>query len=192
MKEEIWKDIPNYSGYQVSNLGRIRTHNKITHTNKHGDRHWKDKILKPKEKKPKAHSKHQGKDGKGYAVDLWKDGKPKTLLVARLVAFTFYEKDINDHKLTVNHIDGNRLNNNLNNLELISLADNIRHGFETGLYDECCKKIILINKITQEEKQFRSLKSASLYMGKNKGYLSLQLGREKKENDEFYWKIVNK
>lgn len=32
--EEIWKDIPNYNGYQVSNFGRVRTNNKVTHTDK--------------------------------------------------------------------------------------------------------------------------------------------------------------
>ena len=41
--EEIWKNIPNYEGYQVSNLGRIRTFNKLTYTKKHGIRKWKNK-----------------------------------------------------------------------------------------------------------------------------------------------------
>ena len=34
--KEIWKDIPNYKGYQASSLGRIRTYNKITYTKLHG------------------------------------------------------------------------------------------------------------------------------------------------------------
>ena len=42
--EEIWKDIPDYAGYQVSNKGRVRTHNKTTFTKIHGVRHWKDRI----------------------------------------------------------------------------------------------------------------------------------------------------
>ena len=45
---EIWKDIKDYPGYQVSNLGRVRTYNKITHTEKHGIRHWENRILKQK------------------------------------------------------------------------------------------------------------------------------------------------
>ena len=51
---ETWKNIPNYNGYQVSNLGRVRTNNKITHTDKHGDRHWKNRILKFKGKPNKS------------------------------------------------------------------------------------------------------------------------------------------
>ena len=47
--EEIWKDIKEYNGYQVSNLGRVRTFNKTTFTTKHGVRHWENRILKPRE-----------------------------------------------------------------------------------------------------------------------------------------------
>lgn len=47
---EIWKDVVGYENlYEVSNFGRIRTNkNKITHTEMHGDRHWKQRILKQK------------------------------------------------------------------------------------------------------------------------------------------------
>ena len=103
--KEIWKDVPEYEGYQVSNLGRVRTHNKKTYTKLHGERKWKDKILKQK--------LQINKNGrKDYRVDLWKNGKPHTILVARLVSFTFYNKDIKS-KLTVNHINGNSGDNRL-------------------------------------------------------------------------------
>ena len=47
---EVWKDVVGYEDiYEVSNLGRIRTHkNKITYTEQHGIRHWKQRILKQK------------------------------------------------------------------------------------------------------------------------------------------------
>lgn len=176
--EEIWKDIPNYKGYQVSNKGRVRTHNKTTHTQKHGERHWKDRILHYKGNSYKT----------GYRVDLWKNGKPNTKLVARLVAFTFYEKDINDRSLTVNHIDGNRLNNELNNLELISLVDNIRHAFNTGLMPS--KKV----KITYKNGGYvlfcRSMSEASQLINQNKGYISNQLKKGKTENKKFKWEVL--
>lgn len=128
--QEIWKDIKGYDGYQVSNLGRVRTHNKKTYTTKHGERHWKDRILKFK---PPTTKNQRSKQGMGYRVDLWKNGKPKSLLVARLVLSTFTETDINT-ELTVNHKDGNRLNNNINNLEWLSRKDNILYGYQNGQY----------------------------------------------------------
>ena len=126
VKKEIWKDIPNYSGYQVSNLGRVRTYNKTTYTEKHGIRHWKNRILKQK-------LQQRENKRKDYRVELWNEGKHKTFLVARLVAFTFLNKDINNSKLTINHIDGNSANNNIDNLEIVTLKENIQHAFNNNL-----------------------------------------------------------
>lgn len=164
MKEEIWKNIKNYEGYQVSNFGRVRTHNKITYTKRHGYRCWKNRIL---HFKPFTNSKQRSKQGMGYRVDLWKNGKPKTLLVARLVLSTFTDTDINTN-LTVNHKDGNRLNNKLENLEWLSREDNIRYGFENGQYKQ--NKTILFNK--EEKYEFISQAKASLFLGRTKGYIS--------------------
>lgn len=177
--KEIWKDIPDYNGYQVSNLGRVRTHNKITYAKKHGERHWKDRILKFKGKTYKT----------GYRVDLWKCGKPKTFLVARLVAFTFNQEDINNHKLTVNHIDGNRLNNNLSNLELISLKDNIRHAFRTNLQHNQIK-VKIEDKNTGTIIYPSSLAEGSKIVGKNQGYLSANIKRNIFENEKYKWEVL--
>lgn len=178
--EEIWKDIPNYEGYQVSNLGRVRTYNKITYTKKHGKRHWKDRILKYKCINKNAYKT-------GYKVDLWKDGKNKTFLVARLVAFTFYNEDINNHKLTVDHIDGNRLNNNLDNLELVSLKENIKRAFENDLMPQKHTKII--NKLTNEEIIFKSMTKASKYINHHHGYISDKINKNIHENEEYKWEL---
>lgn len=177
--KEIWKNIPNYEGYQVSNLGRIRTHNKTTYTKKHGIRNWKDRILHYKGDSYKT----------GYRVDLWKDGKPHTMLVARLVAFTFYNEDINNHKLTVDHVDGNRLNNNLKNLELVSLAENIRRSYDINLH--CNQKnVILLDKRTNKEIKFRSLQNASLFMNRCHSYLHYKINKNQYENNFYKWKLV--
>jgi len=177
--EEIWKDIKGYEGYQVSNFGKVRTHNKITYDKFHGVRHWKDRILC-----------HKGETYKsGYRVDLWKDGKPKTLLVARLVAFTFYNKDINNHKLTVDHLDGNRFNNKIDNLELVSLKENIKRSFINDLHKNQ-KKIKLTNKNNNYDKTFRSMSEASKIMNKNHGYISGKIKKGIFENKNFKWKLV--
>lgn len=167
MEEEIWKDIPNYDGYQASNLGRIRTHNKVTYTEKHGYRHWNDRLLKYK--------KQENDYKTGYRVTLWKNGKPKDFLVARLVATTFLE-DLIDTKMTINHKDGNRLNNNVKNLEWLSRADNIKYGFENGQYKQT--KTILYND--KETKEFRSLSLACQFLRRSHGYITNCIKKNKK------------
>lgn len=168
LEGEIWKDIPNYEGiYQASNYGRIRTHEKKTTFSKlHGIRKWNQRIIKPKGETYKT----------GYRVSLWKEGQHKDYLIARLVATTF----LGESNLTVNHIDGNRFNNNINNLEWVSLTDNIRHAFNTGLMDSCCHKIKLIDK-KGNEYYFISLSQCSKYLGKSKGYLSNNIIKGKSE-----------
>ena len=156
--EEIWKDIPDYEGiYQASTLGRIRTvEGKITQSARHGERHWKSRILKGR-----------GHCPCGERVTLWKDKKAKECLVARLIGITFL--GLPPDGFTINHIDGNRFNNRLENLEWLSLADNIRHGFLTGLYPT--QKQILITK-DGEEREFRSMSKLDEFLGRARGYTS--------------------
>lgn len=169
--DEIWKDIPGYEGiYQASNFGRIRTvEGKTTFTKRHGVRKWKSRILKGRGNNPIT----------GARVSLWKDGKVKDALVARLVAKTFLGEP--PEGFTVNHIDGNRFNNKIENLEWLSLGDNIRHGFETGLYHaqkEVCVERAGIKFI------FRSLEQLSRFLGKGHGYASNALKKGHKLFDQ--------
>ena len=90
---EEWRVIAGYDMYEVSNMGNVRK------TFKNG----KVKILKPQN------------TNKGYKhVGLYSNGNRKTLKVHRLVAFAFIEQV--GGKLTVDHIDRNPANNNINNL----------------------------------------------------------------------------
>lgn len=170
---EIWKDIPGYEGqYQASSYGRIRsTPGRITFTKYHGERHWTSKIINPK--------KCADYNVCGYRVTLWKDNKPKDFLVARLVCTTFHENLINT-KMTVNHIDGNRLNNRIENLEWLTLADNIREGFRTGLYESKQKKQKIKKISTGEIVEFKSQVECSKFLGRNKGYISNLIAKNKK------------
>lgn len=161
---EEWRDIEGYKGYQVSNKGRVRTHGKITVNKLHGRRKWADRILKQK----------IGKD-KCSRVELWCDGKHKTFLVHRLEAIAFLGEA--PKGMTVNHKDGNRQNNSIDNLEWCSRADNIRYGFEHDQYH--MKHCTLIDK-NGNEKYFRSMSLASVYLGRCKAYvsMSIRLGRK--------------
>ena len=154
---EIWKKIEGYDGYEVSNFGRVRTKGKITHTDRHGFRHWKDRVLKQK-----ITTNYR-------RVDLWKDGNVRSFLVHRLVASAFLGNPEND-KMTVNHKDGNGLNNHIDNLEWVSMSDNMKHAYCTGLRNDAIKCSLI--SVDGEKKDFNSLSDASKSIGRNSAYIS--------------------
>ncbi len=156
---EVWKDIPEYEGiYQASTEGRIRTvEGKVTHNKRFEQRRWKSRVMKGRGDSPKT----------GKRVTLWKDGKSREWLVARLIAITFLGEPCEGY--TVNHKDGDRMNTNIENLEWLSLADNIRHGFETGLYTS--QKPLTV-RVGDENRCFRSLSAFDRYIGRREGYTS--------------------
>lgn len=183
---EDWKDIPGYEGiYQASNEGRIRSApGKTTESVRHGTRHWKVRIIKTKKQSPPKRQDER--------VCLWKDKEPSWFLVARLIAMTWC--DGYQEGFTVNHIDGNCLNNHANNLEWVSRAENIRLGFEDGLYSSACKRCI-ITSLNGESMEFRSLSMASKYLGRNHGYIETAIKNHRKvvskSGEEFRVEVID-
>jgi len=79
------------------------------------------------------HTKTQWIGANGYYyVDIHEDGNAKKVAVHRLLALHFIPNP--DNKRTVNHIDGNKLNNDLSNLEWSTDAENIQHAYDTNLH----------------------------------------------------------
>ena len=106
---------------------------------------------------------------RGYLdVLLCNNGISQNKTVHRLVAEAFIPNP--ECKPQVNHKDGNRLNNNVDNLEWLSLADNIRHGFENNLYKQ--NKTTLESEDTGEIYTFRSQTEAGAFLGRNRGYIT--------------------
>lgn len=103
---EQWRDIPGYEGlYQVSSLGRVKSNKRI-------------KSLRT--------------DKRGYlTVWLCKDSVQKNYKAHRLVALAFIPNP--ENKKTVNHIDGDKQNNCVENLEWATHSENIIHANKTGL-----------------------------------------------------------
>jgi len=105
---EIWKDIIGYEGlYQCSEYSNFRRKNSL-------------KIL----------SVHLNKSGY-YIVRLYKNGKGKSFIAHRITATAFIPNP--ENKETVNHIDGDKLNNHVSNLEWNTRSENIRHADKNGL-----------------------------------------------------------
>lgn len=119
---EVWKSIESYETlYEVSNFGNVKSLGrqvlgKLTSST----RSVKERILKPKTSKY------------GYLeVSLHKEGKLSTKRVNRVVAIAFINNANNYPQ--VNHIDGNKLNNKIDNLEWVSNSMNQIHAHKTGL-----------------------------------------------------------
>ena len=112
-------------------------------------------------------------DGKGYylMVNLSKNNKSKKFLIHRLVATSFLENI--DNKEQVNHKDGNKKNNNVENLEWCSRTENIRHAVEIGLIkSDIGVKILQLTKEGVLVKEHNSIRGAAREMGKGMGNIA--------------------
>lgn len=122
LENETWLPIKGYEGlYEISNLGRVKSLKKVWYAAiKHRQRNEKNEtILKS------SHSSHY------HRVILIKNKIHTTALIHRLVAKHFIEN--NENKLQVNHIDGNKLNNRVENLEWVSSRENLIHAIKNNL-----------------------------------------------------------
>lgn len=126
--EEVWKVVEGYDGvYYVSNLGRVKSIERVQQYSDGRVYTYPEKILK--QSTPKA-----GKRAGYMAVHFYCQGTRETISVHRLVATYFVEKP--EGKNVVNHIDGNKSNNIYSNLEWVTYAENNAHALETGLKDQ--------------------------------------------------------
>jgi len=161
--KEIWRDIPEYDGlYQSSNFGRIRS---VGHIRKNGTNQYyqKGKILK------------FNKNPNGYLqVRLSKNGCAKTFRVNRLIALTFIDNPMN--KETVNHINGDKLDNRVSNLEWATKQEQAihRHKVLNVPYSNC-KSCHTRNKrkiIRSDGKIYDSIKSAKQDVGNMNAHIT--------------------
>ena len=137
---EVWKKIPDYENYyEVSNLGNVRT--------------IKGELLKKI-------------DNKGYDIVYLKNkifNRP--IQVHRLVALAFIENK--DNKPIVNHIDGNKRNNCVDNLEWVTESENRKHAVATGLINPTYarKEVYQYDLANNFIKKWDSVKDVVDYLG---------------------------
>ena len=129
--QEAWKTIDGYERYQISNTG---------------------KVVSDKRQGSKGGEINPTKNEFGYLqVKLYKDGAGKynNFAVHRLVASAFIDNPYNLPE--VNHKDGDKNNNNVENLEWVTRQENVKHSFETGLNAPHCGEENGNHKLTQND-----------------------------------------
>ena len=143
----MWKIIPNTNNNYSANsiTGEIKSNDRFGTDG----RKLKGKILKP------------CMQNSGYmVVDLMVEGKKYKKLVHRLIAETFLDTYSDD--LDVNHIDCNKTNNKLNNLECVTRKENLIHARKNGLIKTSQKQREVRNKIANISRKFHA-KSIAMY-----------------------------
>jgi hypothetical protein len=164
-ENEIWKEIDieneDTKRYYISSLGRFKNRKGVIMCN-----------YKP------HHS--------GY---IYVRVNIKKYALHRLVALTFLENVYS--KPFVNHIDGNKLNNNVNNLEWVTCSENNLHNYKIGLNNGHKRKIIQYDLEMNEIKKFNTIKEAGVILNISYSCIKDVLKEKQKSSKGFIFKYLD-
>lgn len=187
--EEIWKDIKGYEGlYQISNFGRVRS---------------LERKVKGRKYRRKFLSIQKNKNGY-QKVGLYNSPNHKSISIHRLVALNFIPNPHN--KKCVNHKDGNKENNKVNNLEWVTHSENMKHAFTKGLnfvtkenHSNNIKRSIETNRRpvlryggNEKEAKYYSISEASRKNKVNGSDITQVCKEKKKSAGGYFWRYINK
>nr|WP_052492228.1 HNH endonuclease signature motif containing protein [Enterococcus gallinarum] len=166
---ELWRKVRDYENYEIS------THGRVMNT-------CRNKLLAP------------NKNTWGYlGVFLYKNGVEKRFQIHRLVAQAFLENPL--EKNEVNHIDGDKTNNCITNLEWVTRSENMKHAHQNNLMDisKAYKmssktqgiKLTVFDKKSGIKKTFKNGAEASKYFGHSLSYFSKLITKQNGVNRRF-------
>lgn len=133
---EIWKPIPGFVGYEASNLGRVRSLDKVVftrHRGFEGTRLRRGKVLKGTARKKDRYLVV------GLAVDTSAGSRIIQVNVHRAVSLAFH--GVPAEGLVVDHINGNKHDNRPENLEYVTNSENVKRQYQTGLLTNRAGKV---------------------------------------------------
>lgn len=183
--KEIWKDIKDYEGlYQISNFGRVKSLPRKTN-----NQHSKGLIMKQK-------------SVFGYSkIQLRKNKKYKWFFVHRLVAMAFLNNY--NENLQVNHKNGIKNDNNVNNLEMVTASENQLHSYRVlkntpSMKNRFGKDHVRSVKVNQYDKNntfiktWNSIIEASKQLNISASCICNNCKGRRKSAGGYFWKYTNK
>lgn len=180
-----WKTIKYYEGYyEVSDNGNVRSLDRDVPDSVYGQKHLRGRMMKLTESK--------GRNGdEGYlVVNLRKNHTSKTVPVHRLVAEAFLPNPLG--LPTVNHKDGNKMNNCVDNLEWASYSSNNLHALENGLRAPRGNAIVQLDMVGNVIKVYRSTCEAARLTGISRGMISHCVNHRAHLAGGYQWKKIEK
>jgi hypothetical protein len=193
--KEIWLPVVSYEiYYQISNLGNVRSHDRVIEyelKTKFGT-----KIVRYL-RKSRNLKIHIGNNGY-YYTDLQVNGERKTIAIHRLIADAFIPNP--ENKLTVNHIDGVKLNCSILNLEWATYSENNKHAIDIGLRkspwtnkfgidNPRSKPIIQLDKIGNVLNKYINAREAQQKTGVSYKHISSCCIGNRKTSGGYKWKF---
>jgi len=189
----MWKEIPNTDGlYFANEKGEIKSTSRERYYNAKGIKGCykrNGKILK------------QPINNHGYpcVTIKYRNGSQKVIQVHQLIARTFLPNP--ENKPQINHIDGNKQNNNVSNLEWCTASENLKHAFRTGLNKGSrpfkgkfgkehfgSKPVIAYNKDGTIYKEYESQCLAAKDLGVNSSHISQCVNGKRNTAYGYLWK----
>lgn len=123
-------------------------------------------------------------------VGLIINGKQKRMRVHRMVALTFIDNP--DNKPYVNHINGNRSDNNVENLEWVTPSENTQHAVDTGLFKSGRKRAVIQYNLNGEQMAtFESASEAARQTGGSQSKITMCCRRQRDSANDYQWRYYD-
>lgn len=184
----MWKMIDGYEGYyQINEHGEVRSLDRVI-VDKSGPHAGTKRLHKGKPMKLTESRNKARKDGY-LVVNLRRDHTSHVVPVHVLVAKTFVPNP--NGMPTINHIDGNKHNNDADNLEWVSYAENNSHALRNGLRKPRGVRISQYDTDGNYIATYRSVTEASRRTGISRGMISHCVNGRTKSASGFVWKKLS-
>ena len=123
-------------------------------------------------------------------VGLIINGKQKRMRVHRMIALTFIDNP--DNKPYVNHINGNRSDNNVENLEWVTPSENTQHAVNTGLFKSGRTRVVIQYNLNGEQMAtFESATEAARQTGGSQSKITMCCRRQRDSANDYQWRYYD-